>query len=269
MRSLNPHLHRLNTSLLFTPAGNPTPLSVYHGLSVFVTSHKLEKPLKRVVSNEPDYSFLCWVGRACLGYLRHPPAPPPTTGGSAPDCFLQKLQPVKTRGPPPGRLFLERRRALSAGSAVFEGPPVPLISLGTPRRERAPSFGPPHCGVLFLHPCSLHSVKLGGTSSISPVPHVNRRFNQTLLSGPLPPSNPSNPASYTHTCTQEWKEMFWLLHIIYYICLYSYLLTYVYFSNPLSVPIFIMTNIFYLSSASHQIQCFGEEHYMYWKSIKN
>lgn len=149
--------------------------------------------------------MLSWQSLSWLS----PPSPrnPPTTGGSAPDCFLQKLQPVKSRGPPPGRLFLERRRALSAGSAVFEGPPVPLISPGTPRRERAPSFGPPHCGVLFLRPCSLHSVKLGGTSSISPVPHVNRRFNQTLLSGPLPPPTlqPSKPFQPRPLHTHEHK----------------------------------------------------------------
>lgn len=140
-----------------------------------------------------------------LSWLSSPssrsPPPAPATGGSAPVCFLQKLQPVRTGEPPPARLFLERRRALSAGSAVFEGPPVPLIRPGTPRREQAPSLGPPHCGVLFLCPCSLHSVKLGGTSSISPVPHVNRRFNQTLLSGPLPPTTPPSslpPAPHTH-----------------------------------------------------------------------
>lgn len=86
---------------------------------------------------------------------------------------------------------MEHRRTLSAGSAVFEGPPVPLISRGTPRRERAPSPGPPHCSVLFLYPRSPHSVKRRGTSSISPVPHVNRRFNQTLLSG-LSLCSPSN-----------------------------------------------------------------------------
>ena len=107
--------------------------------------------------------------------------------------FLQKLQPVRARGWSclPSRLFLEHRRAPSAGSAVFEGPPVPLISRGTPRREWAPSPGPPHCNVLFLYPRSPHSVKLRGTSSISPVPHVNRRFNQTLLLG-LPLCSPSN-----------------------------------------------------------------------------
>ncbi|KAK2905733.1 hypothetical protein Q8A73_009676 [Channa argus] len=44
-----------------------------------------------------------------------------------------------------------------AGSAVFEGPPVPLISRGTPRCEQAPSPGLPHCSGLFLYPRSLHS----------------------------------------------------------------------------------------------------------------
>lgn len=72
---------------------------------------------------------------------------------------------------------------------VFEGSPVPLISQGTPLCERAPSPVLLHCSVLFLYPRSPHSVKLRGTSSISPVPHVNRRFNQTLLLG-LPPSLP-------------------------------------------------------------------------------
>lgn len=86
--------------------------------------------------------------------------------------------------PLPAGYFWSAAGPPSAGSAVFEGPPAPLISPGTPRRERAPSPAPPHCSVLFLYPCSLHSVRLGGTSSISPVPHVNRRFNQTLL---LPP----------------------------------------------------------------------------------
>lgn len=90
--------------------------------------------------------------------------------------------------PLPDGYFWSAAGPPSAGSAVFEGPPVPLISRGTPRRERAPSPAPPHCSVLFLYPCSLHSMKLGGTSSISPVPHVNRRFNQTLLLRPPPPS---------------------------------------------------------------------------------
>lgn len=103
-----------------------------------------------------------------------------------------------------GRLFLERRRGPpSAGSAVFEGPPAPLIRPGTPRCERAPSPAPPHCSVLFLQPCSPHSMELGGTSSISPVPHVNRRFNQTLLPGPL--SSPHNP-TFPLPGSQRWKK---------------------------------------------------------------
>lgn len=80
----------------------------------------------------------------------------------------------------PSWLFLERGAALSAGSAVFEGTPAPLIRPGTPRCERAPSPGSPHCVFLFLSLRSLHSVKRRGTSSISPVRNVNRRFNQTL-----------------------------------------------------------------------------------------
>ncbi|KAM7406923.1 hypothetical protein PAMA_002900 [Pampus argenteus] len=110
------------------------------------------------------------------------------TGASGPAA---KLQPVRAggRGCLPCLVIFGALRALSAGSAVFEGPPVPLISLGTPRRERALSPGLPHCSVLFLYPRSLHSVKLRGTSSISPVPHVNRRFNQTLLLG-LPLRSP-------------------------------------------------------------------------------
>lgn len=108
--------------------------------------------------------------------------------GSFRSCRLLELE---AGAASPAWLFLEHRRALSAGSAVFEGPPVPLISRGTPRCERALSPGPPHCNVLFLYPRSPHSVKLRGTSSISPVPHVNRRFNQTLLLG-LRLCSPSN-----------------------------------------------------------------------------
>lgn len=114
-----------------------------------------------------------------------PPHPNQTSlkSGWFRSCSLLVLQ---TGASSTSWLFLELCRATSAGSAVFEGPPVPLISPGTPRREWASSPGPPHCSVLFLYPRSLHSVKLRGTSSISPVPHVNRRFNQTLLSGLLP-----------------------------------------------------------------------------------
>lgn len=59
--------------------------------------------------------------------------------GSIEVCFLQKLLPVRAQRQSwlTARLFLECCRALSAGSAVFEGPPAPLISQGTPRRERA------------------------------------------------------------------------------------------------------------------------------------
>lgn len=134
--------------------------------------------------------------------------------GSFRSCSLlgQEAGPASADG-----LFLERRRALSAGSAVFEGPPVPLISRGTPRRERAPSPGPPHCSVLFLYPCSRHSMKLRGTSSISPVPHVNRRFNQTLLLGlPLCP-----PAPLQHAHWEEKKKRKVLTAL--YSQLYSYL----------------------------------------------
>lgn len=162
-----------------------------------------------------SWQSLCWLS---------PPSPcsPPATGGSAPDCFLQKLQPVKSRGLQPARLFLERRRALSAGSAVFEGPPVPLISPGTPRRERALSFGPPHCGVLFLRPCSLHSVKLGGTSSISPVPHVNRRFNQTLLSRPLPPTPTLQPLPWNTHAHESGRKCLGCFKLFHSFSLYTF-----------------------------------------------
>lgn len=95
---------------------------------------------------------------------------------------------VRSGAAVPSWLFLEHGAALSAGSAVFEGTPAPLIRPGTPRCERAPSPGSPHCVFLFLSLCSPHSVKRRGTSSISPVRNVNRRFNQTLrLLPPLPP----------------------------------------------------------------------------------
>lgn len=87
---------------------------------------------------------------------------------------------VRSGAPVPSWLFLEHGAALSAGSAVFEGTPAPLIRPGTPRCERAPSPGSPHCEFLFLSLRSPHSVKRRGTSSISPVRNVNRRFNQTL-----------------------------------------------------------------------------------------
>lgn len=142
----------------------------------FITSHKPEKSLNveflmsQITASCPKQALLLVVisPQAVL------------KSGSFRSCSL--LGP-RAGTASPAWLFLEHRRALSAGSAVFEGPPVPLISQGTPRRERAPSPGPPHCRVLFLYPRSLHSVKLRGTSSISPVPHVNRRFNQTLLLG--------------------------------------------------------------------------------------
>lgn len=121
----------------------------------------------------------------------HPTPPPP---GSIEVPSLQKLQPVSCLHRPV--IFGAPSGPPSAGSAVFEGPPAPLIRPGTPRRERAPSPAPPHCSVLFLQPCSPHSMELGGTSSISPVPHVNRRFNQTLLPGPpLLPPQPHLPPS--------------------------------------------------------------------------
>lgn len=155
-----------------TLAKNMILLLMQYQLSVFVTSHKLYK-LLHVQPLMSQISFLLWVGIAPLGL-------PETEvkSGSFRSCSL--LAP-ETGAASPARLFLERHRAQSAGSDVFEGPPVPLISQGTPRCERAPSPGLPHCSVLFLYPRSPHSVKLRGTSSISPVPHVNHRFNQMLL----------------------------------------------------------------------------------------
>lgn len=173
-------LHLLH---LITSTGNMKP----YQLSVFVTSHKLEKSLNvqflmsHITASCPGQALLLSV--ICLQAV--------LKSASFRSCSLLGLQAGAASH---AWLFLEHRRALSAGSAVFEGPPVPLISRGTPRRERAPSPGPPHCSVLFLYPRSPHSVKLRGTSSISPVPHVNRRFNQTLLFG-LPLCSPSNTLS--------------------------------------------------------------------------
>lgn len=108
---------------------------------------------------------------------------------------------VRSGAAVPSWLFLEHGAALSAGNAVFEGTPAPLIRPGTPRCERAPSPGSPHCVFLFLSLRSPHSVKRRGTSSISPVRNVNRRFNQTLRL--LPPCHllyaallPTNTSSF-------------------------------------------------------------------------
>lgn len=97
---------------------------------------------------------------------------------------------VRTGAPVHAWLFLEGWLSCCAGSAVFEGTPAPLIRPGTPRCERAPSPGSPHCAFLFLCLHSLHSVKRRGTSSISPVRNVNRRFNQTLRRPAQPPPPP-------------------------------------------------------------------------------
>lgn len=134
-------------------------------------------------------------------------------------------------------LFLESRRALSAGSAVFEGPPVPLISRGTPRCERAPSPGPPHCSVLFLYPRSPHSMKLRGTSSISPVPHVNRRFNQTLLLG-LPLCSPSN--MLTGRKKRKKTKNCQILHCF----IFTVLFLFIYFFNHISSSVTFFFSFF-------------------------
>ncbi|GAA6094669.1 uncharacterized [Tachysurus ichikawai] len=108
------------------------------------------------------------LGSVSLGMLERPPAPWACRAA------------VRSGAAVLAWLFLESGATLSPASAVFEGTSAPLIRLGTPRCERAPGPGSPHCTFLFLSLHSLHSVKHRGTSSISPVRNVNRRFNQTF-----------------------------------------------------------------------------------------
>lgn len=119
---------------------------------------------------------------------------------------------VRSGASVPSWLFLERGAALSAGSAVFEGTPAPLISPGTPRCERAPSPGSPHCEFLFLSLRSPHSVKRRGTSSISPVRNVNRRFNQTLRL--LPPCH----LLYTTLLPTKYLCLLLILSLLFWLC---------------------------------------------------